>query len=212
MGPVISAKELKSAQAFHGNVCLGLPLGLRAGHEALQALEVSRAKDKELVAIVEIAPEQFSHCFLDGIQWITGCTRGKNNLQLNPVGKFALTLVEISRHAAVRVSYQAAFLEEFLNWPPVAAKWKRQKDFKPEAGEIDRHINDLLTRPASEMFSITHYENYPVVSPTMDWTHERCAGCGELVLGSYTHFLGKEALCPACWGQRVHAKRAEGRD
>ncbi len=212
MSTVISSDNLKAAQAFHGNVCLGLPLGLRAGQEALQALNVSRAKDKELVTIVELAPEQFSHCFVDGIQWVTGCTTGKNNLQVQPMGKFAATVVDVSRHIAVRVSYRADFLKEFLNWPPVAAKWTHQMDFHPQPGEVNDDIQAVLTRPVAELFTLQFFENYPYLSPVMDWSHEVCSDCGELVIGSYTHSLAGAVLCPACWSHRVYAQVEEGKD
>ncbi len=94
-------------------------------------MEVPRSADKELTAIVEVAPEQFSHCFVDGIQWITGCTV---NLQFTRLGKFAVTVVDVGSQEAVRVSFRAEFLEEFLQRPPVAAKSQHQKGYHPAPG------------------------------------------------------------------------------
>jgi formylmethanofuran dehydrogenase subunit E len=209
MEPIIGPEELKQAQAFHGNVCLGLPLGLRVGGEALRALGVARSADKELTAIAEVAPEQFSHCFLDGVQWITGCTIGKGNLQLAPLGKFALTLVQMESRRAVRVAFRAEFLEEFLRWPPVAAKAEGRRDYRPEPGEVPQRIEDILQRPTHEIVSIRQLGGYSVALPKMDWTHRVCADCGELVIGGYTHELGGDALCPACLARRAHAGTTE---
>ncbi len=205
MGLVITPEDLQAAQAFHGNVCLGLPLGLRAGWEALAALEVPRSADKELTAIVEVAPEQFSHCFVDGIQWITGCTVGKNNLQFARLGKFALTVVDVESQQAVRVSFRAEFLEEFLQWPPVAAKSQHQKGYHPAPGEVAGDIQSILDRPVEEMFRVQRFATYPVIGSPMDWTHVRCTDCGELVIGSYAHQSGDGAWCPACWDHHVHS-------
>ncbi len=185
-------------------MCLGLPLGLRAGAEALSALAVPRSADKDLTAIVEVVPEQFFHCFGDGIQWITGCTLGKNNLQLQPLGKFAVTVIEMNSQEGVRISFRAEFLEDFLQWSAVADKAHPQPGYLPRPGEVSMRIQKILERPLSELFSPRHFVGYSVSAPVMDWTHVRCTGCGELVIGRYAHHLGKEAWCPFGWGHRVH--------
>ncbi len=205
MASVITPAELQAAQAFHGNICLGMPLGLRAGVEALRTLDVPRSSDKELTAIVEIAPEQFAHCFVDGIQWITGCTLGKNNLQLEPLGKFAVTLIEKRSQRAVRLSFHPEFLEEFVQWPPVAAKAQGIQGYRPAPGEVPTAIQQMLERPAEELFRVQQFMTYPVSAPVMEWAQVRCTECDELVLRQYAHSVDNDMWCPACWVHHVHA-------
>ena len=118
---MIDAKEfLKAGQHLHGHKCPAMPMGLRAGAAAMNALAVPRAKDKDLVAILELGEDHCSHCFGDGVQMITGCTFGKGNLHTLPYGKFGLTLVERATGRAVRVVPRAA----------VQAKMKESRFFQ----------------------------------------------------------------------------------
>ncbi len=72
---MIDAREfLKAGQLLHGHKCPAMPLGLRAGAAAMNALAVARAKDKDLVAILELGDDHCAYCFADGVQMITGCT------------------------------------------------------------------------------------------------------------------------------------------
>jgi formylmethanofuran dehydrogenase subunit E len=124
-------------------------------------------------------------------------------LQLQPLGKFAVTVVEMKSQEGVRISFRAEFLEDFLQWPPVADKAHPQPGYHPRPGEVSMRIQEILERPLSELFSLQRFVGYNVSAP-MDWTHLRCTGCGERVIGRYTHHLGQEAWCPACWDHRVH--------
>jgi formylmethanofuran dehydrogenase subunit E len=193
----LSLEDLHAAQQFHGNVCLGLPLGLRVGREALDALNVPRSEDKELVAVAELAPEQFSHCFLDGLQWSTGCTLGKNNLILDPVGKFAVSLFDTTTGRAVRVTLTPAFLAAFRAWPPVAAK-AENRPYQPAEGEMDRFIREILTRPAEEVVRVEQLGDVRPPAVPMYWDYQICSRCGEAVLASYTTTRAGDTLCTRC--------------
>ncbi len=101
----ITPEELLDGQYFHGHKCPAMPQGLRAGHLAMDILGVQRARGGgELKAIVEIGDHHFSGCFADGVQFATGCTFGKGNIVKEPLGKFALTLIDTRTKRAVRVS------------------------------------------------------------------------------------------------------------
>ncbi len=45
-------------------------------------------------------------CFGDGVQYATGCTLGKGNLEKTPYGKLAVTVIERATNRAIRVSYK----------------------------------------------------------------------------------------------------------
>ncbi len=97
---------LTEALAFHGHKCWASTAGVRLGLAAMHALDVERAGAKELHAIVEIGDHHGGMCFGDGIQFTTGCTFGKGNIEKSGEGKFAVTLVDKATGRAVRVAYR----------------------------------------------------------------------------------------------------------
>ncbi|NCO57276.1 MAG: hypothetical protein GW783_01945 [Deltaproteobacteria bacterium] len=81
------ANELDLAVAFHGHKCPALALGLRAGHAALAALGVERARNQELRVKAESGRGHAMGCCLDGVMVATGCTYGKGNVRKARYGK-----------------------------------------------------------------------------------------------------------------------------
>ncbi len=72
---------------FHGHECPGLAIGYRMATAAMETLELFRAEDEELVAIVEN-----DACGVDALQCVTGCTFGKGNLLFRDYGKHVYTI------------------------------------------------------------------------------------------------------------------------
>ena len=85
---------LDAGLQFHGHKCPAMPMGLRAGAAAMNALGVERAKDGELMALVELGDHHCATCFADGIQMVTGRTFGKGNIKKLHYGKWGLILVD----------------------------------------------------------------------------------------------------------------------
>jgi formylmethanofuran dehydrogenase subunit E len=77
IGRVISASVLRQATRFHGHLGPWLVLGLKAGTYARRKLAVSPF---ELRARVFCPPRTPYTCFVDGIQFNSGCTMGKGNI------------------------------------------------------------------------------------------------------------------------------------
>ena len=94
----------KAGLLLHGHKCPAMPMGLRAGLAALEALGVPRAADGQLTALIEIDSEHCATCYADGIQMATGCTFGKGNIRKLGYGKFVLTLVDDKTGRSVRVA------------------------------------------------------------------------------------------------------------
>jgi len=69
----ISSDQMERAVQFHGHWCPGLATGIRAAELALR--EIGHEADEEVVAVVET-----DMCGVDAIQFLTGCTFGKGNL------------------------------------------------------------------------------------------------------------------------------------
>ena len=114
---------------FHGHKCPAMPMGLRAGLAAMNALGVERAKNKELVVRSETGKGHAAGCFLDGIMTATGCTYGKSNIEKLYYNKMAFTLIDVKTGRAVRVALKPGFFEGALNSPFVQ---QRAQDIEPQ--------------------------------------------------------------------------------
>ena len=80
-------QTLLKALEFHGHRCWASVAGVRAGLAALRELGVKRSGGRELHGFVEIGDDHGGMCFGDGVQYATGCTLGKGNLEKTPYGK-----------------------------------------------------------------------------------------------------------------------------
>ena len=78
---------LEKAIQFHGHICPGLLMGVRAAELALEYLQVDLDQDDDLAAIVET-----NFCGVDAIQAILGCTFGKGNLYFRDYGNIVSTI------------------------------------------------------------------------------------------------------------------------
>jgi len=79
IGSEISEEFLKRVVEFHGHLGPFLILGVKAGLLANSLL----GKDCfEMKAIVVTEPSPPTSCFVDGVQFVTGCTMGKRNIRL----------------------------------------------------------------------------------------------------------------------------------
>ncbi len=70
---------MRRAVEFHGHLGPFLVLGLKAGLEANSVLGKDCFKTKAIVT-TRLSPP--NSCFVDGIQFVTGCTMGKRNIEL----------------------------------------------------------------------------------------------------------------------------------
>ncbi len=93
----MQAEMINQIQAFHGHLCPGLAMGIRASEIALERIG-KHAVDEEVVAVVET-----DMCAVDAIQFLTGCTFGKGNLIHRDYGKNAFTFVRRSDNKAIRI-------------------------------------------------------------------------------------------------------------
>lgn len=99
-------RVVEQVRKFHGHLCPGLTMGVRAAGIALREIGPHSA-DEEVVAIVET-----DMCAVDAIQLLTGCTFGKGNLIHRDYGKNAYTFIRRSDSKAIRVITRAD------GWPP----------------------------------------------------------------------------------------------
>lgn len=173
-----------------------MPMGLRAGAAAVNRLGVKRAKDKELFALVELGDGHHAHCFADGIQVVTGCTFGKENLRETGNGKFAVTLADRNSGRAVRVVLKAG----------VEARMKENPFFQEfrKRGVPPSEVPDALVEPLVRMVMgmlgetlLSVGEPYPVVGRGRSEAYETfdCDRCGETVVEKYGRIAGGRKVC-----------------
>jgi formylmethanofuran dehydrogenase subunit E len=193
---------LKEAFKFHGHICWASAMGVRAGMVALRELGVNRTGSSgELHCIVEIGDNHGAQCFVDGVQYATGCTLGKGNISKAGWGKLAITLIDKKKEKAVRVTYrpgrhkmvsESSFMRKRgMGIPPT--------EIPPE--EAWEMVDILWEAPESEVLGIGEVTHY-------DWGDDfgeilgiqACSNCGEMVSKVYLRSVGKELMCIPCSG------------
>jgi formylmethanofuran dehydrogenase subunit E len=94
----VSEEVIRQVATFHGHMCPGVAIGIRAAEYALQKVGPTSPSD-EIVAIVET-----DMCAVDAIQVMLGCTFGRGNFVYLDYGKNAFTFYRRSDGKAVRVA------------------------------------------------------------------------------------------------------------
>jgi len=186
---------LELAIQFHGHICPGLLIGVRAAELAQKQLGVGQDNDEELVAVVEN-----DNCSVDAIQAILGCTFGKGNLVFKDYGKNAWTVISRNAGRAVRIA------QKFGSTAGPASDRFRELAGKPnltqdEAAEKEALIGELFERimsmPAEEIFTWQEVSAVPPERARIRKT-VRCDLCGEGVMETRTSIRDGQTLCPEC--------------
>jgi len=168
------------AQQFHGHMCPGLAMGIRAAEIALEHIG-PHAGDEEVVAIVET-----DMCGVDGIQVLTGCTFGKGNLIHRDYGKNAYTFCRRSDGKAIRV------LTKAQGW-----------------GEGDRvaRAERILAAPIEDLYDVVEVS---MAMPRMARFHASlaCAECGEATMETRIRLFNGHQLCPPCFDAEMSGRHA----
>jgi len=189
----------KVGLALHGHKCPAMPLGLRAGLAAMEALGVKHAPDGQLTAQVEIDRNHCSTCFADGVQVATGCTFGKGNIRSLGYGKFALTLIDNTSSRSVRVvpTQKAMRRNQESNF------LQRRRQGTP-ASQIDPAlaeplIDGVLADPVDALFTVEQVKQ--VTLPQMlphAFDTIVCAECGEMAVERYARVKHGKIVCMPC--------------
>ena len=191
---------LTSTLAFHGHKCWASTAGVRLGLVAMQQLAVERAGAKQLHAIIETGDYHGGTCFGDGIQFTTGCTFGKGNIEKSGEGKFAVTLIDKATKRAVRVAYKptlqprikaSAFMQKrAAGVPPTEI---------PESEQMEV-VHLVWDAPAAEVMTVGPIEPREWSEPEEVVRFFVCPSCGELVAEPYARVAEGKVVCAACSG------------
>ena len=171
---------LAKAIEFHGHKCPAMPLGLRAGLEAMRVLGVERSKDKELMLLSETGSGHATSCFLDGLMFATGCTYGKGNAKKLYYHKAAFTLIDKESGRGVRVALKPDFFAQALQSPFIQ---QRKAGLPPQ--DIDPAITDplverVMSLPPNEFLNVSEIFNYPLEKSPGVFDAKPCNVCGEI--------------------------------
>ena len=185
---------------FHGHRCWASVAGVRAGLAALRVLNVKRSGGRQLHAYIEIGEDHGGMCFGDGVQYSTGCTLGKGNMEKTGYGKLAVTVIERVSNRAVRVSYKPTLQKQI---GASAFMIKRgegmEPDEIPEAEQIE--LVDLIwNAPEADVLAIGEIFQFE-----REWFPEimgfvPCAACHELTARAYLRVVGDKHVCIPCSG------------
>jgi len=191
---------LERALQFHGHRCWASVAGVRAGLAALRELGVKRSGGRQLHAFIEIGEDHGGMCFGDGVQYATGCTLGKGNMEKTPYGKLALTLIERTTNRAIRISYKPT-LQKRIGESAFMVKRGQgiEPDDIPESEQLE--LVDLMwNAPESDVLTIDKIFQFE-----RDWMPEimgfvPCAACHELTARAYLRVVGDKHVCIPCSG------------
>jgi formylmethanofuran dehydrogenase subunit E len=195
----ISEEMVQKTVAFHGHMCPGLAIGIRAAEVALRDIG-PHAHDEEVVAVVET-----DMCGVDAIQSLTGCTFGKGNLIHLDYGKNAFTFYRRSDGKGIRlITRPDAFGEPDPEWEALR---ERLGDEDPAPEERERFW-ELHAARSQQILDIPLDELFELQEPQRDLPHPArvmdsvaCEVCSEQVMETRTRRFEGKTLCIPCFNQ-----------
>ena len=194
---IVTAEVIQKVKDFHGHMCPGLAIGIRAAEIALREIG-PHAQDEEVVAVVET-----DMCGVDAIQVLTGCTFGKGNLIHKDYGKKAFSFFRRSDGKAIRiVASTKAVCEPDPEREELAGKFRSGTLTMEEKKRFD-DLQSLLAEkilhaPFEDLFEIKA-PGPQVPAPTRIHQSIICEVCGEEVMGTRIHRVEGKSLCIPCF-------------
>ncbi|MEJ2265815.1 MAG: FmdE family protein, partial [Anaerolineales bacterium] len=142
-------------------------------------------------------------CFGDGVQYATGCTFGKGNIEKEPKGKLAVTVIDKAKKKAVRVAYKPTLQEQIKN---SAFMQKRAAGVPPTQipeNEQWELVNLIWEASEKDVLTIGPVVDYDWNEPAEIVRFAVCSQCGELVAEPYLRIVEGKPLCMDCSGYAV---------
>ena len=208
---MIDSETTRQIVGFHGHMCPGLAMGIRAAEVALAEIG-PHSQDEEVVAIVET-----DMCGVDAIQFLTGCTFGKGNLIHRDYGKNAYTFIRRVDGRAIRISGRPGGGTPPDNDPAQAAARAAEREVlfermqsgqaSPDDGaRFDTLMLDrsqaILDASLDDMYDVREVDaSIPPMARV--FTSIECESCGEPTMETRIHLLDSRQLCPPCFDQAL---------
>ena len=105
---------LERLRDFHGHLGPFAMIGYRAGRLALRELALSTHFG--LHAVVHCPPQPPPSCFADGVQYSTGCTLGKRNIELIAADGLSVTVTANESGATLTIVPRREVTALFPDW------------------------------------------------------------------------------------------------
>ena len=194
--PLISEEMVQQATAFHGHLCPGLAMGIRAAEIALRELGRHSEHD-ELLAQVET-----DMCAVDAIQLLTGCTFGRGNLIYRDYGKNAYTFYRPSQGRAFRIASKPTAggpmgEEHQALWQKLRDKSMTPEE-KPRFWQLQNaRAKAILAAPLDTLYAFTEPSALPARRNGAP-KYVRCEQCGEMVAEHKSTQHNGKTLCIPC--------------
>lgn len=194
---MIDRDTVRQVVSFHGHMCAGLAMGIRAAEVGLAQVG-AHSVDEEVVAVVET-----DMCAVDAIQFLLGCTFGKGNLVHLDHGKVAFTFLRRSDGKAVRVSDRSngpgprdpGWLALFAKVRSGTATADERDAFA--AGQQERS-QQVLDAPLEELYDVRQVDvDLPPMARIM--ASVPCASCGEATMETRVRRLDGQERCLPCF-------------
>ena len=189
---------------FHGHKCPAMPLGLKIGSIAMNILGVNRSQASELFGITENGNFHYTTCFNDGLQVITGCTFGKDNLIKSNKGKFGFTLVDRKTGRAVRITPKGEILKKSLDSKFMEIRKSGVPPQDIPAKIVDPLIENIMKMLDTQLANISQIFTLDIKVPSHLYEKHICENCGELVVASYINYRNGKILCGDCSGLKAN--------
>ncbi len=141
---------LDRAAEFHGHLGPWLALGLRAGRRAARVLS---ANPFRLQAVVHCPDSTPYTCFLDGIQFGSGCTLGKGNIRHVPGTRAWVEFRRLEAKGGRCMSGTGTRLTGRLRLELLPGVWTELHLQRARTrAEVERQGRVLYRRPFSRLF------------------------------------------------------------
>lgn len=196
-GTGLTEQTIEDVRRFHGHMCPGLAMGLRAAEVALQEVG-PHSTDEEVVALVET-----DMCAVDAVQYLTGCTFGKGNLIHLDHGKNAYTFIRRSDGKAVRVATKPNAFGTSAEQSELFDKVRGGTATDEERGRFQEfHLarsRAILDAPASELYDVREVRGAQIPPRARVVRSVVCVQCQEPTMETRIRLYGGRELCPACF-------------
>ncbi len=193
---IFSSGDFTKCVQFHGHTCPGLAIGFRAAMILMKRLDVRKAPDEELIAIVEA-----DACGADAIQVITGCTFGKGNFIFRDYGKHAFSLMDRGKRKGIRVSLLPGVFESDPEYFSLSRKVQSEEASAEEKERFthlqQNRIQKVLEADPESLFKIEEIStDIPAKARVME--SKICDFCGEPTKADLLRNSNGKKLCIPC--------------
>jgi formylmethanofuran dehydrogenase subunit E len=197
---IFPSSDFTTCVQFHGHTCPGLAIGFQAATTLMKRLDVRKAPDEELLAIVET-----DACGADAIQVMTGCTFGKGNFIFKNYGKHAFSLMDRRRRKGMRVCLLPDVFESDHEYLSLSKKVQSDEASAKEAERFRQlqqdRVQKVLEADPESLFKIEEISpDIPAKARIME--SKICDICGEPTKIDLLRKINSKKMCIPCAERR----------